>query len=178
VPPTHATSANALVNHYLCADARGLYLAMVQEALEWERLTQALGRPELASDPRFKELALRRANAPALVAILDEIFAAQPLDYWRAALDRHHVTFGIIARIEDLPSDPQLEANGIFRKLEGPGVRPGLRTVDSPIQLDGAAKAPATRPPDLGQHGREILAGLGYSQERIDALVREGVLRL
>ena len=178
VPPTHATSLNALVNHYVCADGRGLYLAMVQEAVEWERLTHALGRPELATDPRFKELALRRANAPALVAILDETFAARPLEEWRRALDHHHVTFGIIARIEDLPGDPQLDANGIFRKVEGPGVRPGLRTVDSPIQLDGAPKASAGRAPELGEHGREILAGLGYSKERVDALVRDGVLRV
>jgi crotonobetainyl-CoA:carnitine CoA-transferase CaiB-like acyl-CoA transferase len=177
VPPTHATSANALVNHYLCADGRGLYLAMVQEAVEWERLTQALGRPELATDPRFKELALRRANARDLVAILDETFAAHPLEYWRMQLDRHHVTFGIIARIEDLPNDPQLDANGIFRKVEGPGVRAGLRTVDSPIQVEGSPKAPATRAPELGEHGREILAGLGYTAERIETLVKAGVVR-
>ncbi|HTO69465.1 MAG TPA: CaiB/BaiF CoA-transferase family protein [Myxococcota bacterium] len=178
VPPTHAGSANALVNHYLCSDARGLYLAMVQENVEWERLTRALGRPELATDPRFKELALRRANAPALVALLDEIFAAQPLEHWRRELDRHEVTFGIIARIEDLPKDPQLEANGIFRKVEGPGVRPGLRTVDSPIHLEGATKVPATRAPELGEHGREILTDLGYTKERIDALVKAGVVRV
>jgi len=166
------------VNHYLCADGRGLYLAMVQEAVEWERLTQAVGRPELAKDPRFKELALRRANAPALVAILDEVFATKPLEFWRAELDRHTVTFGIIARIEDLPDCPQLAANGIFRPVEGDGVRAGLRTVDSPIQLDGAAKGPARRAPALGEDGRAILESLGYDSARIDSLVRDGVLRV
>ncbi len=176
-PPTHATSANALVNHYLCADGRGLYLAMVQEALEWERFTTAIGRPELVSDPRFAELPARRANAPALVAILDAVFAAKPLAEWRKILDGHAVTFGIIARISDLPDDPQLEANGIFRPLVGSGVPAGLRTVDSPIHLDGIAKRPATRAPEIGEHGREILADLGYTQQRIEALVRDGVLR-
>ena len=176
-PPTHAGSANALVNHYVCADGRGLYLAMVQEPVEWERFTQAIGKPELAADPRFKELALRRANAPALVAILDQVFASKPLDSWRAELDRFAVTFGIIARIEDLPNDPQLAANGVFRPVAGDGVRAGLRTVDSPIQLDGAAKAPAGRAPALGEHGREILESLGYAAERIDALIRDGVVR-
>ena len=47
-PPTRASSLNALANSYLCADGRGLYLAMVQEAVEWERFTDAVGRPELA----------------------------------------------------------------------------------------------------------------------------------
>jgi crotonobetainyl-CoA:carnitine CoA-transferase CaiB-like acyl-CoA transferase len=176
-PPTHAGTANALVNHYLCSCGRGLYLAMVQEPVEWERFTNAIGKPELREDPRFKELAMRRANAPALVKILDEVFCSQPLGVWRDRLDQHQITFGIIARIEDLPNDPQLAANGVFRPVEGVGVREGLRTVDSPIQLDRHPKRPAGPAPAPGEHGRELLASLGYTAERIDGLVRAGVLK-
>ena len=176
-PPSKATSANALVNHYLCSCGRGLYLAMVQEPVEWERFTRAVGKPELATDPRFKELPLRRANAQALIQILEEVFASRPLSAWREELDRHQITFGIIQRIDDLAHDPQLAANGILREMSGPGIRPGLRTVDSPIQLDGVTKAPARRPPGLGEHGREILRDLGYDDARIASLVKEGVLK-
>jgi crotonobetainyl-CoA:carnitine CoA-transferase CaiB-like acyl-CoA transferase len=175
-PPTHSGSLNALVNHYLCSCGRGLYLAMVQESVEWERFTQAISRPELASDPRFAELAARRAHSRELVAILDEEFAKQPLTEWRKRLDAHQVTFGIISRIEDLPHDPQLEANGVFRPVVD--AREGLRTVDSPIHLDGAPKKPATLPPALGEHGRELLQSLGYGAERIDALIKSGVVRV
>lgn len=176
-PPTHALSPNALVNHYRCADGRALYLAMVQEAAEWPRLIATIDRPDLCDDPRFRELAPRRANASALVDILDAVFAAKPLAEWRVALDRHGVTFGIVARVEDLPDDPQLIANGVFRPVEGDDVAPGLRTVDSPLHLDGAPKRPATRSPSIGEHGREILTSLGYSAEGIDELVRDGVVR-
>ncbi len=176
-PPMRGASPNALVNHYRCADGRALYLVMVQEAAEWPRFITAIGRPELCDDPRFRELAVRRANAPALAAILDVVFGEKPLADWRVALDRHGVTFGIVARVDDLPDDPQLNANGVFRPLEGDGVTPGLRTVDSPLHLDGAPKRPATRSPTIGEHGREILTSLGYSVESIDELVREGVLR-
>jgi len=150
---------------------------MVQEAIEWPRLIEAIGRPDLRDDPRFQELPARRANAPALVALLDVIFGEKPLAAWRATLDRHAVTFGIIARIEDLPDDPQLNANGVFRPVEGDGITPGLRTVDNPLHLDGAPKRPVTRPPAIGEHGREILTALGYSPESIGQLVRDGVLR-
>ena len=98
----------------------------------------------------------RRANAPSLVTILDSVFASEPLAHWRAELDRHTVTFGVIARIDELPDDPQLNANGVFRAVEG---TPGLRTIDSPLHLDGVAKRPAGRAPELGEHGREILRG-------------------
>ena len=112
------------------------------------------------------------------LAVLDPIFASRPLAHWRAELDRHTVTFGIITRVEDLPDDPQLNANGVFRPVVGPGVRPGLRTVDSPIHLDGAPKREPTRAPELGEHGQEILRSLGYSPGRIDSLVRSGVLKV
>jgi crotonobetainyl-CoA:carnitine CoA-transferase CaiB-like acyl-CoA transferase len=173
VPP-RTRSLNALVCPYVCADGRGLFLAMVQEAVEWERFTDAIGRTELRTDPRFTDLPSRRANAPSLVAILDGVFASKPLAHWRAQLDRHTVTFGVIAQIDELPDDPQLNANGVFRDVEG---TPGLRTIDSPLHLDGVAKKPAGRAPGLGEHGREILRGLGYAETRIEELVREGVLR-
>ena len=176
-PPTRGASPNALVNHYRCADGRALYLVMVHEAAEWPRFITAIGRPELCDDPRFRELAVRRANATALVAILEAVFAAKALTEWRVTLDRHGVTFGIIARVADLPDDPQLNANGVFRPVAGDGVTPGLRTIDSPLHLDGAPKRPATRSPTIGEHGREILTSLGYSQDGIDQLVRDGVLR-
>jgi crotonobetainyl-CoA:carnitine CoA-transferase CaiB-like acyl-CoA transferase len=175
--PARSSSMNALVCPYLCADGRGLYLAMVQEAVEWERFTEAIGRPELRVDPRFEELPARRANAPSLVTLLDEVFAGEPLAYWREALDRHGVTFGVIARVDELPDDPQMNANGVFRPVEGDDVRPGLRTIDSPLHLDGVPKRPAARAPAIGEHGREVLESLGYSRERIDALVRADVLR-
>jgi len=175
--PARAETMNALVSPYTCSDGRGLYLAMVQEAVEWERFTDAIGQPQWRDDPRFEDLPSRRANAPALLAILERTFATQPLAHWRAALDRHGVTFGIIAQIDELPDDPQMNANGVFRAVEGDGVRPGLRTVDSPFQLDGAPKRPPGRAPALGEHGREVLRSLGYAETRVDELVRAGVVR-
>jgi formyl-CoA transferase len=172
--PTHAGSPNALVNHYRTADGRSLYLAMVQEAREWEHFCTAIGRPELRGDPRFAELPARRANAPALTAILDEVFASRPLAAWRAALDRHGVTFGIVARTHDLPDDPQMEANGVFAAIEG---AEGLRTVASPIALEGAPKVPPRVAPELGEHTREVLAELGYAREAIQALLESGAAR-
>jgi len=174
-PPTHASTPNALVNHYTCRDGRALYLAMVQEAVEWERFTEAVGRPELREDPRFRELPQRRANAAALTALLDGVFAGAPLAHWREVLDGHQVTFGIVARTEDLPDDAQMNANGVFPAIEGDP--DGLRTVDSPIHFDGAPKRAPRPAPEIGEHSIEVLEGLGYTSERIGELCRSGAVR-
>ena len=116
----------------------------MQEAVEWDRFTDAIGRAELRSDPRFKDLLSRRANAPSLVEILDAVFASKPLAYWRAELDRHTVTFGVIAQIDELPDDPQLNANGVFRVVEGsPGL--GRSTVRCISTAPGSARQDARR---------------------------------
>ncbi len=175
VQVTHADSPNALVNHYRCADGRSFYLAMVQERVEWERFTDSIGRPELRDDPRFAELEGRRANAAALTAILDAVFAEKPLEQWRAILDRHGVTFGVVAQTEELPDDPQMIANGVFRPIEGDPH--GMRTVDSPLHVEGASKRPCGRAPELGEHTRDVLRELGYAEERIDALHASGAVR-
>ena len=175
VAPSHTSTPNALVNHYTCQDGRALYLAMVQEAVEWARLTEAIARPELRDDPRFRELPERRANAGALTELLDGVFAAAPLEHWRQALDRHKVTFGIVARTEDLPEDAQMNANGVFRAIEGDP--DGLRTGDSPVHFDGIDKRPPGRAPEIGEHSVEILEGLGYRTEHIEQLCRSGAVR-
>ena len=172
--PSHATSPNALINHYRCSDGRSFYLAMVQEASEWERFTEAVGRPQLREDSRFAETEERRAHAAELIQILDEAFAEKPLEQWRQVLDRHSITFGIIARTEELLDDVQMNANGIFRPVED---EDGLRTIDSPIQVDGVEKRPCTLAPEIGEHSVEVLESLGYDPDRIRALVDSGVVR-
>jgi len=173
-PVAHATAPNALITPYRTADDSYLYLAMVQEESEWARLLAAIERPDLHDDGRFATLAERRKNSAALVAILDDVFGRAPLATWRARLDTHKVTFGMVARGDEAPEDPQMARAGLFRTIDGSD---GRRVVDSPLWLRGVEKAPARRAPELGEHGREILTELGYTDARIEQLIGAGVVR-
>ncbi len=57
---------------------------------------------------------------------------SKPLSHWRAELDRYTVTFGIIARIDELPDDPQYNANGVFRRRGGHAGPAHHRQADPP----------------------------------------------
>ncbi len=173
-PVSHATTPNALVSPYETADGRHFYLALIQEEGEWPRLLEAIERRDLADDPRFATLPERRRNAAVLVTILDDVFRAAPLPAWRERLDRHKITFGVIARGDEAPADPQMRANHLFREVEGGS---GRRVVDSPIWIAGVEKAPPRRAPEIGEHGREVLRELGYDETRIADLIGSGIVR-
>ena len=173
--PQRTTTSNALVNSYTCKDGRAFYLAMLKETTEWQALIDALERPDLRDDPRFASLEARRANSIALVAELDAIFASKTMSHWRAALDRHKVTFGIINRSEDAPNDEQMIRNGIFQPIEGSA---GLMTIDSPITVESATKRLPGSAPALGEHTAEVLESLGYTPQQIADLAQARVVQL
>ena len=170
--PQRENSPNALANLYCCADGRWFLLVMLSEDRQWPALARAIGRPDLTDDPRFLTSATRRANAGALMAILDTIFAAHPLPHWRPILDAAGLTFGLVGTTDEAAIDTQAIAAGMLPRIEGADVS----TIDSPLHIDGPAKAPPRRAPDIGQHSREILAEAGYPAETIDALLAAGVI--
>jgi len=174
-PVTRRETPNALVNRYRTRDGRWILLAMVQELKDWPRLPVALSRSDLLDDPRFDSLTARRANAAALIAELDAIFATRDLAHWREALDRHDITFGLVGRLEDADTDQQMIDNGIF-PVATLADGDSLRTIDSPLTVAGAAKAPPGPAPDLGQHSDELLRELGYEGEEISRLRQRGAV--
>ncbi|MBM3491405.1 MAG: CoA transferase [Alphaproteobacteria bacterium] len=171
--PPRERAVNAVTNIYRARDDRWFLLAIVREERYWEAFARCLGRPDLLVDPRFATMPARHANASALVAILDEVFAAKDSAEWCVILQANGITFGAIERIEDVRQDPQAVAAGALVPHGDDRAGAGL-TVNSPVFLDGEAKRPPALAPGPGEHTEEVLLAAGYDRAEIERLRQAG----
>jgi formyl-CoA transferase len=159
--------SNATLNPYKTSD--GSWFMLVVTPDKFPALATGIGRPDLVTDARFSDPAKQAANAAQLRAILDDVFAKEPMQHWRQVFDKAHITYGAILDPTDVVNDPQLRANNIVVPLEGAGGKLTL-TISSPMQVHGVAKEPARRAPGLGEHNHEILRELGFDAAQIEKL--------
>jgi crotonobetainyl-CoA:carnitine CoA-transferase CaiB-like acyl-CoA transferase len=142
----------------------------------WTRFCQALGRPELAADPRFDTEAKRVEHRETLVPLLGQVFATAPVAHWLARLAGAGVPAGKIKSVGEALESDHLGARGAIVSLTHPAAGP-MRMVGPPIRLHatpGEAAAPA---PLLGEHTDEVLAKLlGYPADAIRRLRDEGAV--
>jgi crotonobetainyl-CoA:carnitine CoA-transferase CaiB-like acyl-CoA transferase len=165
--------SNATLNPYKASDGRWFMLVVTPDKLP--ALATGIGRPDLITDPRFSDPTKQATNAAELRAILDDVFAKQPLQHWGEVFDKAHITYGAIVDPAEVVNDPQLRANDIVVPLEGAGGKLTL-TISSPMQVHGVAKEPARRGPDLGEHNDEILRELGFDAVQIEKLHAGGTV--
>jgi crotonobetainyl-CoA:carnitine CoA-transferase CaiB-like acyl-CoA transferase len=171
-------SWNPLWNHYRCQDDLWIALAMLQPDRYWADFTRALGRPELATDAKYKDMAARTQNAEECVALLDSIFATKPRADWLRILreDPGDYIFTIVNRVDDLPDDPQVQANDYIVDIDHPQCGK-TKMVGVPVQLSETPGSVRTPAPELGQHTEEILLDvLGWEWDRISALREKKVI--
>lgn len=134
-------------------------IALLREA-DFVRLVTALGAAELASDPRFSSFAARAANSPAIFAALGAIFARETTAHWLAVLREADILSDRINGFDDWLADPHIVATGGAVAVE-PGDMPAFKVPRTP-GISAAADAALAPAPHIGEHGRAILAELGY----------------
>ncbi len=90
--------------------------------------------------------------------------------------DEEKIWYAPVLDYPDLAEDPQIRHNGIFFDSVDHAGRP-IRLMAHPVRYDGALLPVRQPPPALGEHSREILQSLGYSEEKIRSLLAAGAIR-
>ena len=172
--PGSGSSFNPLVGTYPTSDGRHICLVMLQAAQYWADFCQHLGRPELASDPRFAGAEKLAANGGEAVRILRETFATRTLAEWSARFQTLKGQWAPVQNTLEVAADPQVRANGYMAPVQTRQGTP-FELVASPVQFD-ERPTPTHRAPEFNEHGDEILQELGLDMERILELKAAGTV--
>jgi crotonobetainyl-CoA:carnitine CoA-transferase CaiB-like acyl-CoA transferase len=167
----------AVYDVFTVKDGEQIFLCAVSDA-QWLTFCDVLGLHDLKADPALKTNNDRVRVRPQLLATLRERLAQRGAAELSELFERAGLPYAPIRRPEDLYDDPHLLATGGLADIELPdGDRAGqtVKTTLFPITLDGERLPVRLQPPRFGAHTAELLTGLGYRNDEIDAL-REGAV--
>jgi crotonobetainyl-CoA:carnitine CoA-transferase CaiB-like acyl-CoA transferase len=156
--------------------AQGWIVLLVLDR-QWESFCRAIGRPGLASDPRFTTGALRGQHKAELADIIERWLASQKTDEAALAIfEQHRVAAAPVLSVKDTVSHPYFKARDMIRRVPDPVL--GEVTIPGfPFKFGAIPELPDLRAPLLGEHNAEVLRErLGLSDSRIGELEKSGVL--
>ena len=173
-PPADRISNNPLSRNYRTSDGRVLAFVCLQAGKYWPQLCAIVGRPELATDPRFHDHASLLENSQAAAELMSEVFAAATLDEWRERLAGFSGQWTIVQDTLEAAVDPQTLANGYLQDCETAQGH-AFQLVTAPVQFDEVPAVPS-RAPEFSEQADKILGEIGLDAEAIIELKLSGVV--
>jgi crotonobetainyl-CoA:carnitine CoA-transferase CaiB-like acyl-CoA transferase len=144
---------------------------------QWLALCQLIGRPDLASDPRFTSEQLRWNNRTELYAAIEAFTQLHTKDDLRGIFGGK-VPFSPIYTAEEIFQDPHFAARNMLPEVEHPGSATPTAVPGVPVKLSVTAGGVRHRAPLLGEHTRAVLQEAGLGDAEVDALVTLGAISL
>ena len=154
-------------------DGDRLFVGVVTDT-QWEVFCREFGQPQLATDPRLKTNGMRVKERAWLLPQLAEVMKKHSKNELAAKLEAIGLPFAPIVKPWDLLDDLHLKASGglLETRISGKTIRvPAL-----PLDLGGKRLPKRSDPPEIGEHGPELLAELGCSPQQIRELRTKGIV--
>jgi formyl-CoA transferase/CoA:oxalate CoA-transferase len=159
---------------YQGGDGEWFFLAVGNQSF-WVKLCTAIGREDLANDPRFGSWLARRDHADVLMPLLEAAFASRPAAEWVRILTAHDIPAAATQSLAEFMRDPAVRHHRMVVEYEHPELGP-LQLMGQPLRFSETQAPDAGPPPLLGQHTALVLREAGYPDSEIAELRRRGVV--
>lgn len=150
-----------------------IIIACIGDAF-WERFVACVQVPSLMK-PEYVQQPVRFAARKEIDAIISEALQQETTAYWLERLRAARIPCGPVNTFDQALSDTQVQARDMVVDVDlGDGET--LKMPGNPIKLSAQRTQTFTAPPALGAHTASILSGMGYSEDKLAALTRDGVI--
>jgi crotonobetainyl-CoA:carnitine CoA-transferase CaiB-like acyl-CoA transferase len=166
--------AEGLSGRYACyrvyETRDGRYLALgALEPKFWENACRVLGREDFI-DKQFVD-----DEQSECIRALSEIFRMKRSDEWLAAFEGVDTCLALVKDIAEMIDDPQVKSRGLISEIDHPSAG-RIKQIAPTVKLSATPGEMRSPPPLLGEHTSEVLKELGYSDDMINKLSRDGVI--
>ena len=177
VPGRFGNAHATLVPYQVFDTADGQMVVAVGNDVQWQRYCEAIGRPDLAQEARWRKVTGRIVGRDELVPDLCNTMVTRTTADWIARLEARDVPCGPINNYRQVFENPQVIHRGL--RVDIPRAGGGtVSTIASPMRLQGTPVTYERAPPTLGEHTEWWLTQLmGRSQEQLAELLAAGVVQ-
>ena len=174
--PKPLGSGHPVIVPYQAFKARNAYIniAVGNDQL-WQKFCEAVGLENIKDDVKFSTNAKRVENRVEIVKIIANLITTKNGEEWLKILTDAGVPCGPINNLYDIFNDPQVLYRQMVHEVTHPKAGE-IKLIGIPIKLSDTPGEILTAPPVLGQHNKELLIELGYSDKNIDKMQEDGVI--
>ena len=155
----------------------GYVCALIYNDKQWKGFFDVIGRPEILKQPEFATHEARSQNYDRAYAMVAEELKRRTTAEWIEAFERADIPVQRMNSLEDIVADPHLAAIGYLDTVEHP-TEGRIRSLAVPSEWSESKPEYRRHAPRLGEHTREVLREAGYSDEKIDELIKKGAARI
>jgi formyl-CoA transferase len=170
----HGGLAEAPYNVYPAKDG---YIAIIcNNNRHFHALADAMGRPELKEDERFRDLKSRIKNIDAVDEVVGAWTVTLPRDELVRLMLHHRVPHAPVRNLDEVVNDPNMHARGTLQRMKHPEYGEVVLP-HSPIRFDGNPLVPLEPSSRLGAHNMSVYGDwLGLSKAEVEALAKDEVI--
>jgi crotonobetainyl-CoA:carnitine CoA-transferase CaiB-like acyl-CoA transferase len=167
-PTSMPTSAYRTADGYMNVAATGTKM--------WQRVCDAIERPDLFEHPDFRTAEGRAANRKALNEELNKGFVNKTSAEWVEILNQGGVPSGPIYTMDKVFADPQVQHVQAAAEVQSKALGRKLRLINQPVKLSRTPARLVSATPERGEHTEEVLREAGYGAEEIASFRKNKVI--